>query len=65
MAKMRFTVTVNAPEGVDRHRMAWYIQEWVALGKGSLHPEDPMFDLDGKSVVVRDELTNIVYRDTD
>lgn len=64
VAKMRFTVTLDAPEGITREEVAWYIQEAVATWKGCKDPyNDPIFDLEGDSVVVRDELTKEIYRD--
>lgn len=46
-------VTADVPHGVTIEQWMIYIQEWVACGKGSYPPEDPLFDLDGKTVSVR------------
>lgn len=51
--KMRcFVVTLDMPSGVSVNAMKDYIRSWVASGKGSLHPADPLFHLDGDSVRV-------------
>lgn len=64
MAKMRFVVTLDAPEGCSREDIAWYIQDAVSFWKGSKEPGvDPLFDIDGSSVVVRDPLTKQKFED--
>jgi hypothetical protein len=49
----KFTVTVEVPPGVSLSDMADYIEEAVAVWKGCKDPEEPIFDLDGGSVVCR------------
>lgn len=47
-----YRVTLDVPDGVNDTEMKAYIEEAVAVWKGQKHPEDPLFDLDGKSVKV-------------
>ena len=49
---MRFTVTVEPPPGASPAALREYIKDAVGSMKGSLHPEDPIFDLDYKTVRV-------------
>lgn len=50
--RVHFHVSLHQPEGVSVGRIKDYIEEWIVTGKGSYNPLDPMFDLDGDSVVV-------------
>ena len=52
-----FTVTLDVPEDADEADVIHYIHNSVASWKGSLHTEDPMFELDPDSVDVRVEAT--------
>lgn len=57
MTFMRMVVTAEVPAGVSRKEWANYISDSVATWKGSLAPDgsDPLFFLDGDTVVVTDE----------
>jgi hypothetical protein len=50
---MSFLVTVTPPSGASASDMRNYIDEAVFHWKGSLDPADPMSDLDGATVSVR------------
>jgi hypothetical protein len=51
--RRRYIVEVDHPPGVTGAQMKVYIEDAVASMKGSYHPEDPIFDLDGDTVVVK------------
>jgi len=53
MAKKHFIVGVKIPDGVGTREMQEYIREAVQTWKGQKHPEDPLFDLDYKTVTVK------------
>jgi hypothetical protein len=48
--KRQFVVTLDMPKGVTADEMATYIEESVAVWKGHMDPDEPLFDLDGDSV---------------
>jgi len=50
--KVSFKVSVDLPDGCKIAEMRDYIEESVATWKGCKHPEEPIFDLDWKSVKV-------------
>ena len=50
--KGKFKVTVDLPKGVTQVEMGEYIKQSIRTMAGSLHPDDPMFDLDRDSVKV-------------
>ena len=50
---IEFVVSLDRPHGASISDLKDYIEEWVACGKGSRHPDDPIFDLDGDSVKVK------------
>lgn len=47
-----FIVQVEMPEGCTVDDMRAYIWDAVATWRGQLHPDEPLFDLDGDSVRV-------------
>lgn len=51
--KRSFLVKLDVPEGCTLPEMAGYIENAVATWKGQLHPDEPLFDLDGDSVKVK------------
>lgn len=52
MAKKKFTVEVEIPDGMDADDMAAYIEESVRTWSGSKDPQDPIYGLDRGSVKV-------------
>jgi hypothetical protein len=50
---MSFVVTLIPPPGATAPDIREYIRESVASNKGQYRPEDPIFELDPRSVVVR------------
>lgn len=50
---MKFLVELNAPSACSWEDVAAYIALNVKAGVGALHPNDPLFDLDKDSVLVR------------
>lgn len=48
----QFRVKIAIPEGVSVVEMKEYIRESVSSWAGSLHPDEPLFDLNRKSVKV-------------
>ena len=50
--RVYFEVSLELPSGASRAEIREYILEQVMAGCGGLHPEDPIFHLDRKSVRV-------------
>jgi hypothetical protein len=51
--RSRYVVELFRPDGVTSAEMRAYIEDAVASMKGSYHPEDPIFELDGDTVKVK------------
>jgi hypothetical protein len=65
MAKAYFTIEVDLPDGVSASEFRAYAETEIRAGKGGLHPDDPLFNLERSSVKVRSVATpnlGVVYR---
>lgn len=51
--KRKFVVKLDIPEDVTLWEMEAYIAVAVRSWRGSLHPEDPLFDLNPETVRVK------------
>jgi hypothetical protein len=51
--RREFVVRLDMPEGVTALEMEGYIEDAVACWKGRCGPDDPIYNLDGKSVRAR------------
>lgn len=58
MAKRKFTVEVEIPEGCTVTEMKEYIRLAVRCWAGGMDPEDPIYDLDKDSVKVSTQRQN-------
>ena len=50
---LSFVVTIEPPANATVARVKAYIESAVACERGLLHPEDPMFELNTKTLKVR------------
>lgn len=50
--RVKFEVTVELPDGVTLAEMRQYIRDEVMAGSGGRSPEDPLFYLNRRSVLV-------------
>ena len=50
--EMVFQIRVTPPSYVTKAEMRAYIEDAVAAMKGSYHPNEPIFELDGTKVKV-------------
>ncbi len=59
--KAKFLVTVSIPDGVSHRDMADYIRDAVKTWREQLHPDEPLFNLNPKSVTVTNATHKLIF----